>query len=348
MKTKLMLQNILGIIILFLLYIVSFIGSFSLTAVIYNQMRYAPDDIYIQLINSLLSMLFVMLVIKIAQRFDKQTAGLFDTIINAQKKIAKGDFNVNLDKNTEGLGPFEGLVDSINDMAYELGKMEKMRQEFISNVSHEIQSPLTSIIGFTKALKREKLSTEEKLHYLNVIEEESIRLSRLSDNMLRLAALDADTIHFEPKSYRLDKQIRHIVLTFEPMWSEKNITMDLSMDMVEVKADEDLMSQVWINLIQNSIKFTQDGGMIQISISVKDDKIEIKVSDNGIGMGEEDQKRVFERFYKADKARTSSAKGSGLGLSIVRRIVDIHQGTITLHSSLGEGTSFIVCLPKGD
>lgn len=346
MKTKRMKQNIIGILLTLILYIACFLGSFFLTSVIYEIIGYYPDDFYIQLINSLLSLLNILIIIKIAQRFDKQTAGLFDSIINAQKKIARGDFNISLDKKTEGLGPFEDLVDSINDMASELSKMEKMRQEFISDVSHEIQSPLTSIIGFTKALKNEKLNPQEKNHYLTVIEDESIRLSKLSDNMLKLAALDADTIRFEPKVYRLDKQLRQIILTYEPIWSDRNIDMDVSMEKIEVSADEDLMSQVWINLIQNSIKFTQAGGCVHISASSNEDRVEVNISDNGIGIAEEDQKRIFERFYKADKSRTTSVKGSGLGLSIVKRIVDIHHGRIALKSSLGEGTTFTVLLPK--
>jgi signal transduction histidine kinase len=307
---------------------------------------YIPNHFLVQLLNSLLSLMFTMLIIKFAQRFDRQTAGVFDSIINAQRKIATGDYNISLDKKTEGLGPFEDLVDSINDMASELSKMEIMRQEFISDVSHEIQSPLTSIRGFAKALKSEKLDNEERLHYLSVIEEESIRLSKLSDNMLRLAALDTDTIRFNKMLYRLDKQLRHVILSFEPIWTDKNISIDVSLEDTEIVADEDLLNQVWMNLIHNSIKFTEPFGCIRISLSSKEECAEIKISDNGIGIAEEDRSRIFERFYKADKSRTSSSKGSGLGLSIVKNIVDLHHGTISLQSSLGIGTTFTVTLPK--
>jgi signal transduction histidine kinase len=307
---------------------------------------YIPNHFLVQLLNSLLSLMFTMLIIKFAQRFDRQTAGVFDSIINAQRKIATGDYNISLDKKTEGLGPFEDLVDSINDMASELSKMETMRQEFISDVSHEIQSPLTSIRGFAKALKSEELNNEDRLHYLSVIEEESIRLSKLSDNMLRLAALDTDTIRFNKRSYRLDKQLRHVILSFEPIWTDKNISIDVLLEDTEIVADEDLLNQVWMNLIHNSIKFTEPFGSIQISLSSKEEYAEINISDNGIGIAEEDQSRIFERFYKADKSRTSSSIGSGLGLSIVKKIVDLHHGTISLQSSLGKGTTFTVTLPK--
>jgi two-component system, OmpR family, phosphate regulon sensor histidine kinase PhoR len=346
MKNKLLLQNLLGMLLSCLLYIGAFSATFFLTDLIYMKTGYLPNNFFVQLINSSLGLLLVLIILKILQHFDKQTSGVFDSIIRAQRKIAGGDFSVSLDKKQEGLGPFGELVDSINDMATELSKMENMRQEFISNVSHEIQSPLTSIIGFTKVLKNEKLNPEERLHYLNVIEDESVRLSRLSDNLLKLASLDTDTINFEPRAYRLDKQLRKIILSFEPIWTAKNIIMDVSLEDLEVIADEDMMCQVWINLIHNSIKFTQEGGSIQVSLYSQEASIEFKISDTGIGIAQEDQNRIFERFYKADQSRTPSVKGSGLGLSIAKRIIDMHRGTISLQSTLGEGTTFKVTLPR--
>lgn len=263
----------------------------------------------------------------------------------AQKKIARGDYNVDLNNNTEALGPYSELVDSVNYMALELSKMEKMRQEFISNVSHEIQSPLTSIRGFAQALRNDKLSSENRLHYLNIIEAESMRLSKLSNNLLRLASLESDTITFEPKPYRLDKQIRHIVLSYEPQWVEKNINLDVSLEEAEINADEDMMNQVFINLINNSIKFTPEGGSVNVRLCKKSDTIEFKITDTGIGIAEEDQNHIFERFFKGDKSRRAAIKGNGLGLSIVKKIIDLHHGIIKVQSKLGEGTTFIVSLP---
>lgn len=345
MKLNEKIQNTLGILLALVLFIGCFSAVFFLTSFIYVNIGQSPSDLLIQIINSLLSLFMAAIIIKVAQCFDRNTAGLFDSIINAQKKIAGGDFNVNLDKNTEEMGPFGELVESVNDMASELSKIEKMRQEFISNVSHEIQSPLTSIRGFTQALRNDNISLENKLHYLDIIEAESTRLSKLSDNLLKLASLEADTIKFEPRVYRLDKQVRSIILSCEPQWSDKDINMNVSMEEIEIKADEDMMNQVFINLIRNSIKFTAEGGNISIDLHRQNGTIEFIISDTGIGIAEEDISHVFERFFKADKSRNSSIKGSGLGLSIVKKIVDMHHGTINVQSKLGEGTAFTVSLP---
>ncbi|MPN52735.1 Sensor histidine kinase ResE [bioreactor metagenome] len=164
--------------------------------------------------------------------------------------------------------------------------------------------------------------------------------------MLRLASLEADTIKFEPRSYRVDKQIRHIILSCEPQWFDKNINMDIALEEVEIKADEDMMSQVFINLINNSIKFTPEGGSIKINLHSQDNIIEFEISDTGIGIAEEDQSQIFQRFFKGDKSRSPLIKGNGLGLSIVKKIVDMHQGTIQVESKLGRGTTFILTLPK--
>jgi two-component system phosphate regulon sensor histidine kinase PhoR len=135
-----------------------------------------------------------------------------------------------------------------------------------SNVSHEIQSPLTSISGFSRALQNEGLSTEERNHYLVIIETESKRLSKLSDNLLKLTSLESKQHPFDPKAYRLDKQLRKVVLACEPQWVEKGIEMDIDLGEVEIVADEDMMNQVWVNLIHNGIKFTPIGGTIRIEL----------------------------------------------------------------------------------
>jgi signal transduction histidine kinase len=344
MTKKEIAHSILGIVLTLLLLISCFTATYFLTSYIYVNLGLTPSAFLNQITNSLLSLLIAAIIIKVAQQFDKQTVGLFDSIIKAQKKIAGGNFDVSLDKHTEGLGPFGELVESVNDMAFELSKMEKMRQEFISNVSHEIQSPLTSIRGFAQALRNDKLSSENKLHYLNIIEEESMRLSKLSDNLLKLASLDTDTVQLEADTYRLNKQLRSIILACEPLWSGKNITMEVSLEEIEVKADKEMLSQVWINLIHNSIKFTPEGGSVEVSLRKQGDKIEFQVSDSGIGIAEEDQSHVFERFFKADKSRNPSMKGSGLGLSIVKKIITMHGGKISLQSELGTGTTFTVSL----
>jgi signal transduction histidine kinase len=230
-------------------------------------------------------------------------------------------------------------------MACELSQIETMRQEFVSNVSHEIQSPLTSIRGFAQALKNNDLSSEERQHYLTIIEAESMRLSRLSDNLLKLASLDAAQVKFETKTYRLDKQIRNLLLACEPQWLDKELDLNVFLQEVTITGDEDLLSQVWLNLIHNGIKFTRPGGKLCLNLNCAGDSIEFKITDTGIGISEEDQTHIFERFYKADKSRTGLNGGSGLGLSITKKIVELHKGTIAVESYLGRGTTFLVSLP---
>jgi signal transduction histidine kinase len=275
----------------------------------------------------------------------KRMAGI-KIIIDAIKRITKGDFNVNL-PNIPHNNPFGQIAESINTMAVELNQMEQLRQEFVSNVSHEIQSPLTSIRGFARVLQNESLTQEERLHYLGIIESESVRLAKLSENLLRLTSLESEHHPFEPKTYRLDKQLRNIVLACEPIWVDKAIQMDINLVEIQVSADEDLMSQVWVNLIHNSIKFTPSGGTIQINLKGIAEEVLVEISDTGAGIAEEDAAYIFERFYKADKSRNRATVGSGLGLAIVKKIMDMHQGKISVTSELGEGTKVSVHLPKG-
>jgi signal transduction histidine kinase len=270
---------------------------------------------------------------------------LFNGILDALQQISKGNFNVSLEKKPGHRGHFEHFVDGINHMAQQLKHIEGMRQEFISNVSHEIQSPLTSINGFAQALQNDQLSTEDRQHYLRIIETESKRLSKLSDNLLKLTSLESEHHPFEPKPYRLDVQLRKLVLACEPQWLHKAIEMDISLSPVYVTADEELLSQVWINLIHNSIKFTPEGGTISITLEAVGNEAIVRVSDTGIGITVEDQSRIFERFFKADKSRNRASSGSGLGLSIVKNIINKHDGTIRVESSLGQGTSMIVIIP---
>jgi len=270
---------------------------------------------------------------------------LLSELMDALESISKGDFSVRLIHKLKEDEPFARLVKGVNEMALNLEQTENMRQEFISNVSHEIQSPLASIKGFTYVLNNDELTSEERKHFLSIIETETMRLSRLSENLLKLAALEAHSVKFDPKPYRLDKHIRAIILSCEPQWREKNIKMDAFLDRVTVTADEDMMSQMWINLIHNSIKFTPEYGCIRVDLHQRGNNVECKITDTGIGIDEESQKHVFERFYKADKSRERAKIGSGLGLAIVRKIVETHGGKITVQSAPGAGTVFTVSLP---
>ena len=333
--------------LLFVLVLVTgmFALAFYLTGYIYSLAHLNPPVLLVQIVNSFLGLLLTSLAIRVfAPYFRRQQIDAFTPIIHALERIAQGDFSIRLD-NIHQDSIISGLVASVNKMALELGQMDSMRQEFVSNVSHEIQSPLTSIRGFAQALKSPSLSETERLHYLDIIEMESGRLSRLADDLLKLASLEAEQVKYEPKPYRLDKQIRSLILTCEPQWAEKKIELEVALKELSITADEDLLSQVWLNLLHNSIKFTPPGGSIKVGLRTHADRIEFSLSDSGSGIAPEDQLHIFERFYKADKARTPSKEGSGLGLSIVKKILDLHKGTIDFESQPGQGTTFIVSLP---
>ena len=324
--------------------------AFLLTGYIYKIANWHPSSLLTQIINTLLGLLFAGTVVGIVGKFARSRGwvpeiNVFLPIIEALERIARGDFSVRVENEFQDNQMVSKLASSVNKMALELDQMENMRQEFISNVSHEIQSPLTSIRGFAQALENDQLTLEERHHYLGIIENESTRLSRITEDLLKLASLESEQLKFEPKSYRLDKQIRNLILACEPQWRDKAINMEISLEELEISADEDLLSQVWINLIHNSIKFTPQAGSIKVSLRKNGPKAEFSVSDTGVGISEEDQERIFERFYKADKSRTRSTGGSGLGLSIVKKIIDLHKGMIEVESKIGMGTTFIVFLP---
>jgi len=288
--------------------------------------------------------LFFASMMLMALFYRKKELAKMKSILDALRRISKGDFSVKIDEQDEHR-EFRQIVESVNELAGELGRMEMMRQDFISNVSHEIQSPLTSIRGFTEALRNPQLNEGQRVHYLDIIEGESRRLSQMSDNMLKLSSLESDRSSFEHSKFRLDRQLQSVVLTTEPQWLAKQIEIELDLKEIYVEAVEELLSQVWINLINNSIKFTPFKGKIWVKLTVEVEGVKVVIADSGVGISKMDLPYIFDRFYKADKSRNRNAGGSGLGLSIVRKIVDIHQGHISVESQPEQGTQFTVFIP---
>ena len=320
--------------------------AYLLTGLLYNRVG-QPPLLLAQVINTLLGFFLLGLILFFVGRFfQAKQIDWFSPIITAMDHIAKGDFSTRLDEHQGSEGVLGELVRSVNKMAGELSQTEQMRQEFVSNVSHEIQSPLTSIRGFARALQEDGLDPDTRRHYLTIIETESMRLSKLSDNLLALASLDSEQLKLDPQPYRLDKQLRGLILACEPQWAEKSLEMDAALDEATVvTADEDLLSQVWVNLLHNSIKFTPAGGCVRVALQRQPQGVAVTVSDSGPGIAPADQAHIFERFYKADKSRRRSEGGNGLGLSIVKKIVDLHHGSVRVDSQPGQGATFTVTLP---
>lgn len=276
----------------------------------------------------------------VAGRFhqgDNHRLGNWEDTLTALEQISRGNFSIFLPENKDA--HFNDLTKAVNDMARSLGDLDKMRSDFISNVSHEIQSPLTSISGFAELLKT-SLSEEERRRYAEIIETESKRLSGLSDNLMKLSSLDNKTI--TRHDFRLDKQLQNVILALEPHWVAKNLSLETDLQKTMVNGDEDLLSQVWTNLLHNAIKFTPQDGIVYVSLKYG----AVKIADTGCGIPQEELPRIFERFYKVDKARDRSLGGNGLGLSIVKKILDLHGWSINVESELGKSVIFTITFPE--
>lgn len=260
----------------------------------------------------------------------------------ATRKVAAGDFSVRLPiLRDDELGM---LSQNFNHMTEELQSIEYLQKDFISNVSHEFKTPIASIQGFATLLISPQTTEEERKEYASIILKESQRLSRLSQNLLRLSKLEYQQRLTTKEPFSLDEQLRQTVLLLEPEWSKKNITWNLELEGIEIYGDAELMQQVWINLLGNAIKFSYTGGEINLSL-YNSDTVKVKVKDFGPGMDENTQQHIFERFYQGDTSHAH--EGNGLGLPLAKRIIDLHGGNILVKSTPGKGTTFIVELHRG-
>ncbi|WP_158408577.1 sensor histidine kinase [Desulfosporosinus fructosivorans] len=264
-------------------------------------------------------------------------------LTSAAKEMAKGNLSFRIEhKKKDEIGE---LMDSFNHMASELEKIDKMRESFVSNVSHEIQSPITAIRGFTRAISDGIIPAENQKEYLEIIYQETLRLSKLSDNLLRLASLDSENHPFHPARYRLDEQLRKMILATEPLWADKNLEIELDLQAFQVTVDQDLFEQVWQNLINNAIKYSDEKGRIEVIMEVDNQAVFVHIKNNGKVIPKIDLPHIFDRFYMVDKARSHSGGGNGLGLSIVKKIVELHSSKIDVISNEAEGTCFTVSMP---
>lgn len=295
------------------------------------------------MINSLLALMFTLFFISIiVTMFSKRFLMPIRNLNYATGEVSKGNFKIQLPiPNDFEMG---ALTAKFNTMVKELNSIETLRNDFINNVSHEIKTPIATIQGFSNLLKDNSLSNEEKNEYLDIIINETTRVSSLTTNILKLTKLETQEIITDKTTFSLDEQLRHSILLLQKDISEKNLDLHINLDKVEIHSNEDLLQQVWINLISNAIKFTPQNGKITIELMDTEDTIIVKIIDNGIGMKSENLNRIFDKFYQEDSSHSS--QGNGLGLPLVKRIVDLCSGTIRVKSILGEGSSFTVELPQ--
>jgi signal transduction histidine kinase len=241
-------------------------------------------------------------------------------LIRATKIVSTGDFSVRV-KETKSNSEIGILLRNFNHMAEELGSIEIFRSDFINSFSHEFKTPLASIRGFAKQLRNDNLSAEKRKEYTDIIITEAERLSKMSANVLLLVKLENQQFIPEQKEYELDEQIRNCIILLEKQWSKKNIDINLELKPVKIFGNMEMLSQVWINLIDNAIKYTDENGHITITCCETANDILFKISDNGIGMDNYTLKYIFDKFYQGDTSH--SQHGNGLGLSIVKRILDL-------------------------
>jgi len=262
-------------------------------------------------------------------------------ISNASKIVTNGDFSVRVV--SAGSGELKELTENFNNMIQVLSSNEYLHKEFVSNISHEFNTPITSLKGYAKLLKRSNLTTEKRQEYADIIIFESDRLSKLSSDLLRLSELENVGFVEEIQQFSLDEQIRDAMLLLENEWVKKQLDIDLDMDEAEYTGDKPLMYQVWVNIISNAIKYSTMNGKLLITLKKDESEhIIIRIKDNGVGISKEDLDNIFLRFYQADKTRNSN--GTGLGLSIAKKIVELHGGKISVESEVGMGSCFIIKL----
>lgn len=262
-------------------------------------------------------------------------------IMQATDKIADGDYSVRLD--LKGMEEFKTLSNKFNHMAEELGSVEMLRSDFVNNFSHEFKTPIVSIRGFAKALKWEDLTDKEREEYLDIIINESERLSDLSNNVLYLSKIQNQSILTDKHNYNLTEQIRLVIALLDKKFSLKNLEIIFDSEEYYITANEEMLKQVWINLLDNAIKFSPTNEKIQITSSTNDDNINISISNEGEGISKEALPHIFDRFYQGDVSH--AANGNGLGLAIVKKIVQLHNGEIFVTSELNHDTTFTVTLP---
>jgi len=286
-----------------------------------------------------ISVLFTTFFVLIAL---KQIVKPIKRLTQATQMVAGGNLDVVVShKSEDEIGM---LIKNFNLMTEELKTNEYLRKDFVSSVSHEFKTPIASISGFAKILKQDQLDEQARREYADIIISETERLSKLSSNLLRLSSLENKSIIDKTHQFSLDEQIRRVILLLEARWTEKNINLDLDIASIHFSGDEELLWQVWINLIDNAIKFSRVEGDLKIRAYEEDQIVIVEVVDSGIGMDHSTVNRIFEKFYQGDGAHKT--EGNGLGLSIVKRIIDLYDGEIIVDSKVAVGTTFRIMMPN--
>lgn len=272
----------------------------------------------------------------------------------AMNELAKGNFKVRINlTNKHNVREVTEFSENFNTAAKELGGTELMRSNFISDFSHEFRTPINSLSGFAQLLREGNLTPEEQKEYLDIIVSESERLAGLSERILALSKIEAVSIVPDIQQVDIAEQLRRAVLILEPKWSKKNVSVQLGVDECSIQGNKDYLSQLWLNILDNAIKFSPEGGSVSVALyggrqdeegrNPEKDEIACWISDEGCGMDSKTQKHLFDKFYQGDTSHAS--EGSGLGLAVCKRVVDLHHGSIEVQSNKENGAVFEIRLP---
>lgn len=262
-------------------------------------------------------------------------------LIRAIHDVASGNFQAKIE--LKHPKEFRDLAESFNQMTDELSGIEMLRSDFINNFSHEFRTPIMSILGFAGLLKKKDLTEPQRREYLGIIISECRRLSELSANVLNLSKVESLSLLTDTEHFNAGEQVRESILMLEQKWAQKSISFDLDIEEVFLIGNRLLLKQVWVNLIDNAVKFSQQNGKVSISVNESGGNFVFTIKDHGIGMNTETAERIFDKFYQGDTSHATA--GNGLGLPLVRKIVSLHRGTVSVKSQTGRGSIFIVTLP---
>lgn len=306
---------------------------------------------HIEVVPMLLPFIMLCACIIIGSILSSMLSGILLRPLNDLKegllKVSKGDFTVRLEEN--GNSELSHIQESFNIMVKELGNTELFRNDFINDFSHEFKTPMVSVYGFAKQLKKGGLTKEQEQEYIDIIINESQRLINMSSNILMLSKLENQEIITDKKDFSLDEELRRCVLQLQGQWGEKN--QEVIPDLCEITyyGNSEMLKQVWLNVIGNAVKYTPDGGTIEVKLDINpknEQEVRVRITDNGIGMDKATAERIFEKFYQGDSSHATG--GNGLGLAMVKRIVELCGGRIRVKSEPDKGTQFTVYLPIED
>ncbi|MEO1772630.1 sensor histidine kinase [Candidatus Enterococcus ferrettii] len=292
---------------------------------------------------AIISLLSLLIGLGVSAIVSKRILHPIASLRQAMTQVAKGDLTVQLTEDQK-VEDVEQLYHDFNVMVKELSSIETLRNDFVSTVSHEFKTPVATIRGYVQLLQNEQLKPEQRRIYLERMLDGTLQLSQLTDNVLHLTKLESQSIQFPKESFQLDEQIREVILFLQPKWETQQLQLDIDLEETCYKGNEEFLYHVWLNLLDNAIKYSPPESKLTVSLRKVEGGLEIAICDEGLGLSPEESQHIFEKFYQADTSR--KIKGNGLGLTLVKQIIHLHHGSINVSSQLGQGSHFIIYLPN--